>query len=64
MRIELFNPKTHTDWVHPHSFQWYAQLGRLTGQYSYSWKSTNTEPNGELIFTNLYNGEHQRQASF
>ncbi|GIO91490.1 MULTISPECIES: methyltransferase domain-containing protein [Paenibacillus] len=52
MSIKWFNPKTHTDWVRPHSIEWYAQLGRLTGQYSYSWKSTITEPNGELIFTN------------
>jgi 23S rRNA (guanine745-N1)-methyltransferase len=51
MSQKLFNPKTHEDWVRPHSIEWYAQLGRLTGQYSFPWKSTKTEPNGELIFT-------------
>ncbi|WP_082882260.1 class I SAM-dependent methyltransferase [Paenibacillus swuensis] len=48
----MFNPKTHPEWVRPHSIEWYAQLGSLTGQYSYPWKSTITTPNGEVIFAN------------
>lgn len=51
MSVIMFNPKTHKDWVRPHSIEWYAQLGRLTGEYSYPWQSTIAEPNGELIFT-------------
>jgi SAM-dependent methyltransferase len=48
---QLLNPATHNDWVIPHSYEWYAQLARLTGQYNYSWNSTITEPNGESRFT-------------
>lgn len=51
MSKPLIDPKTHKDWVSPHSHAWYAQLARLTGKYSYSWNSTLTEPNGESIFT-------------
>jgi 23S rRNA (guanine745-N1)-methyltransferase len=51
MSNTLLNPQTHPDWVRPHSFEWYAQHGKLTGRYAYDWKSTVTEPNGERIFT-------------
>lgn len=51
MQPKLTDPMTHTDWLSPHSFAWYAQLGKLQGEYSYPWNSTMTEPNGETIFT-------------
>lgn len=51
MSNTLLNPAAHPDWVRPHSIEWYAQLGKLTGQYSFDWKSTVTEPNGESMFT-------------
>ncbi|MNC27202.1 23S rRNA (guanine(745)-N(1))-methyltransferase [compost metagenome] len=34
----------------PHSFQWYAGLGSLTGKYAYPWNSTITGPDAEQIF--------------
>ncbi|MCE5168215.1 class I SAM-dependent methyltransferase [Paenibacillus profundus] len=52
MYPKLSDPKTHKDWLSPHSFAWYAQIGKLTGKYSYSWNSMITEPNGEALFTN------------
>ncbi|WP_419871479.1 class I SAM-dependent methyltransferase [Candidatus Pristimantibacillus sp. PTI5] len=62
MSKPLIDPKTHKDWVSPHSHAWYAQLARLTGKYSYSWNSTLTEPNGESIFTDevsqMVRGKH------
>lgn len=51
MSKPLLDPQTHRDWLSPHSIEWYAQLGRLTGQYSYPWNATLTEPNGESQFT-------------
>lgn len=50
MNQQLINPETHPEWLTPHSFAWYAQLGKLTGGYNYSWKATVEEPNGETIF--------------
>lgn len=49
--MPLFDPQSHPDWVSPHSFAWYAQLGKLTGKYDYDWQSTLVEPNGESRFT-------------
>ncbi|GGE57070.1 class I SAM-dependent methyltransferase [Priestia taiwanensis] len=48
--MNLLNPTVHKDWLLPHSKEWYAQLGTLYGEYSYTWASTLTEPNGETIF--------------
>lgn len=44
------NPNTHPDWLAPHSLAWYTQLGEMTGEYVYPWRSTITEPNGESLF--------------
>ncbi|MGK5510451.1 class I SAM-dependent methyltransferase [Brevibacillus formosus] len=44
------NPNTHPDWLAPHSLAWYTQLGKMTGEYVYPWRSTITEPNGESLF--------------
>ncbi|GAB6990011.1 class I SAM-dependent methyltransferase [Paenibacillus pini] len=51
MYSKLANPKMHEDWVSPHSYGWYAQLAKSTGEYSYPWHCTQTEPNGENMFT-------------
>ncbi|MGM0876777.1 MAG: class I SAM-dependent methyltransferase [Bacillota bacterium] len=48
--MELIDPSNHSDWLAPHSIEWYKQLGKLQGKYTYSWNSTLTEPNGESIF--------------
>lgn len=50
MVCKLINPRTHRDWLTPHSFGWYAQLGKLTGQYSLPWNSTAPEPDAEALF--------------
>ncbi|WP_309122584.1 class I SAM-dependent methyltransferase [Paenibacillus sp.] len=47
---KLANPRTHKDWLPPHSLEWYAQLGRNTGQYQLPWHSTIAGPNAEAIF--------------
>ncbi|WP_081949393.1 class I SAM-dependent methyltransferase [Paenibacillus durus] len=51
MNKSLLDPRTHPDWLRPHSIEWYAQLGKMKGQYSYPWSSTISQPNGETIFT-------------
>ena len=48
--MQLINPSTLSDWLSPHSIEWYKQLSNLAGKYEYSWSSTYTEPNGESIF--------------
>ncbi|MFB0845240.1 class I SAM-dependent methyltransferase [Paenibacillus oleatilyticus] len=50
MNESLVDPRNHPDWLRPHSIEWYAQLGKLQGQYSFSWHSTITEPNAEALF--------------
>ncbi|OKP92242.1 class I SAM-dependent methyltransferase [Paenibacillus sp. P32E] len=50
MTAALIDPTTHKDWMMPHSFQWYAGLGSLTGKYAYPWNSTITGPDAEQIF--------------
>ncbi|TLS50815.1 class I SAM-dependent methyltransferase [Paenibacillus antri] len=47
---ELANPRTHKDWLPPHSLAWYAQLGKMTGQYRLPWNLTISGPNAEAIF--------------
>ena len=48
--MQLTDPTTFTDWMQPHSIEWYKHLSDIQGKYIYSWKSTLTEPNGESIF--------------
>ncbi|PUA39791.1 SAM-dependent methyltransferase [Paenibacillus elgii] len=50
MNESLVDPRIHPEWLRPHSIEWYAQLGRLQGQYSFSWHSTIAEPNAEALF--------------
>ncbi|WP_019912411.1 class I SAM-dependent methyltransferase [Paenibacillus sp. HW567] len=50
MSAVLTDPTTHKDWIVPHSFQWYAGLGSLTGKYAYPWKSTVAGRDAEEIF--------------
>lgn len=50
MNESLLDPRSHPDWLRPHSIEWYAQLGKLKGTYSYSWRSAITEPNAEAMF--------------
>ena len=46
----LTDPTTLSQWLQPHSIEWYIQLSDLQGKYSYSWQSTLVEPHGESIF--------------
>lgn len=48
--MQLTDPTTFTEWVQPHSIEWYKQLSDIQGKYIYSWNPTLTEPNGESIF--------------
>lgn len=48
--MNLLDPSTLPEWLPPHSLQWYEQLSNLEGKYQYTWNSTYTTPNGELIF--------------
>ncbi|MEH7011303.1 methyltransferase domain-containing protein [Neobacillus niacini] len=48
--MKLLDPTTLSEWLPPHSLQWYEQLGKHEGKYQYSWNSTYTNPNGESIF--------------
>ena len=48
--MNLMDPTKHSDWIEPHSIEWYKQLGKVHGKYEYSWQSTMTEPNGERQF--------------
>lgn len=46
----LTDPAALSDWLPPHSLEWYKQIGNLEGKYSYSWSSTIKHPNGESVF--------------
>ncbi|MEK3980321.1 methyltransferase domain-containing protein [Psychrobacillus sp. FSL K6-2836] len=46
----LNNPTTFSEWLTPHSIDWYQQLSELQGVYKYTWDSTITGPSGESIF--------------
>lgn len=48
--MKLIDPSTLSEWLPPHSLEWYKQLSNIQGKYKYSWNSTLTEPNGESIF--------------
>lgn len=50
MEWKFADPTKHEAWVSPHSLEWYAQLGSLTGEYVYPWRSTVSEPSGETVF--------------
>ena len=50
MNHQHFSPSQHSDWVKPHSFAWYAQIGKLTGKYAYPWRSLLVGKNAEEIF--------------
>lgn len=46
----LNNPTTFSEWLTPHSIDWYQQLSELQRVYKYTWDSTITKPSGESIF--------------
>ncbi|WP_231689540.1 class I SAM-dependent methyltransferase [Bacillus sp. FJAT-27245] len=46
----LTDPTTLSDWLPPHSLEWYKQIGDLEGKYHYPWNSSIMQPNGESIF--------------
>ena len=46
----LSNPTTFSEWLTPHSIEWYEQLSDLQRIYKYNWNSTFTIPNGESVF--------------
>lgn len=46
----LNNPTTFSEWLTPHSIEWYQQLSELQGVYKYTWDSTITGPTGESNF--------------
>ena len=46
----LNNPTIFSDWLTPHSIEWYDQLSDLQCVYKYNWSSTITMPNGESVF--------------
>lgn len=46
----LTDPAALSDWLPPHSLEWYKQIGSLEGKYHYSWSSSVTQPNGESVF--------------
>ncbi|MBB5180956.1 23S rRNA (guanine745-N1)-methyltransferase [Planomicrobium koreense] len=46
----LMDPTKHPDWLVPHSLEWYGQLSDQKNAYHYSWNSTCSEPNGEMVF--------------
>lgn len=48
--MALLNPTLFAEWIEPHSFEWYNQLGKQQGEYAYSWNSTILKPNGEILF--------------
>lgn len=50
MKMQFTNPSILSDWLAPHSIEWYKQLSKLQNGYKYTWSSTLTEPNGESIF--------------
>lgn len=46
----LNDPITFSEWVTPHSIEWYQQLAKLQRIYKYNWNSNITVPNAESIF--------------
>ncbi|WP_298466572.1 class I SAM-dependent methyltransferase [uncultured Psychrobacillus sp.] len=48
--MALLNPTLFAEWIEPHSFEWYNQLGKQQGKYTYSWNSTILKANGEILF--------------
>lgn len=46
----LNNPITFSEWITPHSIEWYQQLAELQRIYKYNWNSIITVPNAESIF--------------
>lgn len=48
--MKFIDPSTLSEWVAPHSIEWYKQLGEIQSKYTYSWNSQLIEPNGESIF--------------
>ncbi|MEC1179412.1 methyltransferase domain-containing protein [Metasolibacillus meyeri] len=51
--MTLLNPTTFSNWLIPHSVEWYEQLGNLQQRYEYSWGSSLTGPNGESLFDEI-----------
>ncbi|MBM7693914.1 hypothetical protein JOC77_003358 [Peribacillus deserti] len=49
--MTLTDPQLHADWLAPHTFEWYSQLAKIDGKYSYTWNSSKPEPNRETVFT-------------
>ncbi|WP_168123939.1 class I SAM-dependent methyltransferase [Paenibacillus sp. HB172176] len=50
MNHQPFIPSQHSDWIKPHSFAWYAQIGKLTGKYVYPWNSSIVGQDAEELF--------------
>ncbi|MGM8215337.1 class I SAM-dependent methyltransferase [Bacillaceae bacterium W0354] len=48
--MKLIDPTRHSDWLEPHSIEWYKQLGERYGKYEYPWNSVLSKPDGESIF--------------
>ncbi|WP_430786596.1 class I SAM-dependent methyltransferase [Virgibacillus flavescens] len=48
--MKLINPTLLSEWITPHSLEWYRQLSEMQREYTYAWNSTVCEPNGESIF--------------
>lgn len=48
--MKLIDPTRHPEWLVPHTFEWYQQLGEQKSAYIYPWNSTLEKPNGESIF--------------
>lgn len=46
----LNNPTTFSEWLTPHTLEWYEQLANLQHMYKYNWNSTISTRNGEYIF--------------
>ena len=51
--MTLLNPTTFSNWLIPHSLEWYAQLGELQQRYEYPWASSLAKPNGESMFDEI-----------
>lgn len=48
--MALSNPEAFSEWLAPHSIEWYKQLSNMQGNYSYPWRSEVMEPKGETVF--------------
>ncbi|WP_316572753.1 methyltransferase domain-containing protein [Neobacillus sp. YIM B06451] len=46
----LTDPAALSDWLPPHSMEWYKHIGNQEGKYRYTWSSSISEPNGETVF--------------